>query len=89
MAWMITKDHVENGKNSGRIFGHVSGDSPESVDERLPHKFLLFDDDDELYYEGRSDDNDSEAAFEPLDWAENYAGCTYICYLRGRDWRIL
>lgn len=43
--------------------------------------FKLYDDDGILYYTGKYlGDPDSEWAFEPLDWAENYAGCTYIKY---------
>ena len=46
----------------------------------LPFRFQLFDDDGHLYYEGQSATCDDEAAFEPLDWAMNDSGCTYIEY---------
>lgn len=43
--------------------------------------FKLYDDDGILYYTGKFlGDADSEEAFEPLDWAGSYAGCTYIKY---------
>lgn len=43
--------------------------------------FKLYDDDGILYYTGKFlGDPDSEEAFEPLDWARNYAGCTEIKY---------
>jgi hypothetical protein len=45
-----------------------------------PFRFQLFDDDGNLYYEGRSTTCDDEAAFDPLDWAEADSGCTYIEY---------
>lgn len=56
----------------------------------LPHRFRLFDDDGYLYFEGRSDDCDSEEAFAPLDWAMGDSGCVRIDYL-GEDgeWREL
>lgn len=47
---------------------------------KLPYEFRLFDDDGVLNYEGRSDDRESTEAFEPLDWATDYAGCTWIEY---------
>jgi hypothetical protein len=43
--------------------------------------FKLYDDDDNCYFTGKYlGDPDSEEAFEPLDWASRYAGCTYIKY---------
>tara|TARA_R110002020_G_C16041584_1_gene753768 strand:+ start:520 stop:792 length:273 start_codon:yes stop_codon:yes gene_type:complete len=39
--------------------------------------FELYDDDDEKYYSGYMHE-DIEDEFEPQDWAEYYAGCTYI-----------
>lgn len=40
-------------------------------------------------YEDRSDDNSSEDAFEPLDWAAAHAGCTEIQYRNGGRWETL
>lgn len=43
--------------------------------------FKLYSDDDECYFTGYFfGDADSEDAFQPLDWATNDAGCTYIKY---------
>lgn len=39
--------------------------------------FLLYDDDDILYYSGLLHE-DEEDEFTPLDWAMNEAGCVYI-----------
>lgn len=48
------------------------------------HRFRLYDDGDELYYEGRivrEDEDDDEVLFAPLDWAMDDSGCTRIDYL--------
>jgi hypothetical protein len=79
MKWTITKDKIDNGDAIGT--GNFKGDA-----KTLPHLFRLLDGDSEVYYEGRSDDNNSEAAFRPLDWAMPYAGCTSIQYRNGNSW---
>jgi hypothetical protein len=39
---------------------------------------------------GKSDDDASRAAFQPLDmWAEGHAGCVEIQYLDGDTWETL
>jgi hypothetical protein len=87
VAFIITKSKVEDD-----TFGKLVDIEPkvryvESDDERARllkgegTHFKLYDDDGELYYTGKFlGDADSEEAFEPLDWAGNYAGCTYIKY---------
>lgn len=87
MQWAITRDHVctrAADDPSAVGVGNFKGDR-----HALPFAFRLYDDDGHLYYEGRSDDRDSEAAFEPLDWAERYAGCTEIRYQYGNTWETL
>jgi hypothetical protein len=45
--------------------------------------FMLYDDDDNLYYDGyilEDEDSDYDSLFDPLDWATYNAGCTYIKY---------
>ncbi|MDH2436847.1 hypothetical protein QCD60_30495 [Pokkaliibacter sp. MBI-7] len=81
MKWIITKDLLD-GADTG--YGNHRGE----LDE-LPHVFRLLDDDGIAYYEGRSDDNSSEDAFEPLDWAAAHAGCTEIQYRNGGRWETL
>ena len=84
MRWVITDDCLDGGKAVG------AGNFP--LDGRLgelPHRFRLLDDDGEVYYLGRSDDQDSEVAFAPLDWATGYAGCTEIQYRRDGHWETL
>jgi hypothetical protein len=51
-------------------------------------QFRLYDDDDNLYYEGYYNglEGDEEEAFEPLDWAGAYAGCTTLRYLENGEW---
>ncbi len=84
MRWVITDDYLDD----GRVIG--VGNFP--LDGRLaelPCRFRLLDDDGEVYYLGRSDAQDSEAAFAPLDWAAAHAGCTEIQYSRGEHWETL
>lgn len=55
-------------------------------------RFRLCDDDGELYYEGRSTDNKTEAALDPLDsYGMPNAGCTMIRYLNEEtgEWEAL
>lgn len=77
MKWVITKNHLD-GKNG---FGNFKGDP-----STLPVRFKLYDDDGELYYEGRA----SEEDFAPLDWAMAYAGCTIMkTSTNGKPFQIL
>lgn len=83
MRWVITDDCLDDGQAIG------AGNFPLGRHAELPHRFRLLDDDGEVYYLGRSDDRDSEAAFAPLDWAAGYAGCTEIQYWRDGYWETL
>jgi hypothetical protein len=52
-------------------------------------KFRMSDDDGNILYKGRSTDNNSERAFDPLDdFGAPNAGCTKIEYLRDY-WEVL
>jgi hypothetical protein len=65
--WTITKDHIEGTE--------AEIDCPSS--HTIP--FKLYDDDDELYFEGKMSlhlHNEGERIFEPLDWAMANYGCT-------------
>ncbi len=73
--WKITKDFIDEGEANG--IGNTEGNE----DAILNEKFKLYDDDGELYFEGASNDQSSEAAFVPLDWAMGNYGCTDIEYL--------
>ena len=84
--WIITHDILENGKN----VDIRSRDYDESVKDSLIHRFCLLDGDSEVYYEGLSDDCDSENAFAPLDdFGEGNAGCIEIQYYRSGIWEAL
>lgn len=84
--WIITKDHVTDADDHARHaagdpcglpsreglrFGGYQGDGSD-----LPHHWRAYDDDGELYYEGRA----SEESFDPLDWARWDAGAVEIRY---------
>lgn len=80
MTYIITHNLID-GKEPVQV-------SAEAAD-RYPHRFRLYDDDGELYFEGRSMTNDDAAAFTPLDVTEGAYGCTEIRYLYGDVWEQL
>lgn len=91
MDWIITVDHTDsNSVGVGSI-------DPNNYDKSfMKNKFKLFDDDDNLYFEGIYDENsisdfNPEEEFEPLDWAMNDSGCTYMKYynVKTKSWNIL
>ena len=84
--WTITNDLIDDGKKVGT----ASLNYDEAKAALLKHRFRLLDDDGEIYYEGLSDDCDSQRAFAPLDdFAKGYAGCTEIFYFTNGAWRQL
>ena len=84
--WKITKGLIDDGKKVGA--SSCNFDEGKAV--LLKHRFRLVDDDGEIYYEGLSDDRDSQRAFAPLDdFGRGYAGCTGIHYLTNSAWRQL
>jgi len=77
MPFIIDNDIISDGEDNG--YTGPRGTSPAEKLKDLDHYFRMYDDDGELYYEGRSDDDSS---FEPLDYyGEPNAGCTEIRYL--------
>lgn len=91
--WIITKDHLASELTKPRV-GCGCYDRAiltAALMEQLPFHFRLYDDDDQLYYEGRSNDCTSQAAFRPLDWAVADSGCTRIDYSSdgGMAWETL
>ena len=89
ILWEITKDHVGDGELDGAR--PTWGEPPLTLDysDLMVHKFKLFDDDGELYYEGVATNQSSESAFEPLDWAMANDGCTDIKYFNNGRWESL
>lgn len=72
--WVITK-HRSVYSDADRV-GTRSADYRQGTS--LPYKFLLVDDDGHVYYQGRSDRNDS---FAPLDdFGRADVGATEILY---------
>jgi len=96
--WIIDEDHLFN---HYRGDGDVSKEGKRSHDfnyktfvESKQVKFKLYDDDDVIYFSGRMTEerfNGHEGeCFDPLDWAMDYAGCTYLEYEReDGTWEIL
>lgn len=97
MKWVITKAFAAPDPQFGpmqreRFEDPAVGQGTVELEEAdaLPFRFRLLNDDGELDYEGRSDNCDSEAAFEPLDWATGYAGSTEIHYQQeDGEWQLL
>ena len=84
--WTINNDLVDDGKKVGT----ASVNYEEAKAASLKHRFRLLDDDGEIYYEGVSDDCDSQCAFAPLDdFGKGYAGCTEIHFFTDGAWRLL
>lgn len=103
MRWIILKDVIS--KDEPQYNCELRGSLPKNLqneDEKakrewaktLPFEFRLFDDDGELYYEGRCGDleaADGDNAFAPLDWAEANDGCTRMDYRKvgEQEWETL
>lgn len=78
--WIVTRDLIDDGKMTGaRSRGVATGVMPED----LPVWFRVFDDDRNLYFEGRMDTAD----FEPLDDLGRAYGATTLKYREpGKPW---
>lgn len=82
--WTIMNDLIDEGKKVGTSSRNFN----EAKAALLKYRFRLMDGDGEVYYEGLSDDCDSQRAFAPLDdFGQGYAGCTEIFYFIDGVWR--
>ena len=83
--WIIDKETVTEGTDLPTRVGWTSPAFDPS--RELPFKFRMKDGDGEVYYEGRSDEED----FDPLDdLGTPDAGCTSIEYLQPNgEWQEL
>lgn len=99
MTVIIDKDYINEDMPDFNRTGMVLGQMPQygvekvlGIDPTIPAgdtlvKFRLYDDDGELCYEGRlNDDDDCENQSAALRFGEADAGCTTILVLRGRKW---
>jgi hypothetical protein len=94
MPWVIDTDHIADKtkpeKTNANAVGVVGPRGYKGDGSELTHKFRMKDDDGELYYEGRSDDDSS---FDPLDhFGGPNAGATTIEYWvagKGGGWKPL
>ena len=91
IGWVIDKDllYASDTSFTDRT-GHRSYAFREGEDMVT---FRLFDDDGELYYEGRIAqhwlDGEEALAFAPLDWARADAGCTRMDFFLHDKWETL
>lgn len=93
-AWVVDKDHLaDEGEEPGTLAGNAAtitgpGGAPAGLLAKLAagegRRFRLYDDDGELYYDGRIisiEGAGSEDDFGPLDdFGMGNAGCTSIQY---------
>ena len=90
LLWTITKDCLLLDGESFVGDGNYFGDSPE---EDLPYRFQLFDDDEEIHFEGRANTFNlpESEAFMPLDWAMAETGATQLRFKKKGDesWTLL
>lgn len=98
-GWIITKDHLANNfddlKSTVGIMGPA--DLNKNIEGLLKKKwgleFKLFDDDGELYYEGRflsEHGLKDDAIMSPLDdFGGPDSGCTYIQYFIDGKWETI
>lgn len=91
-AWLITKDIVCDGADTGAR-GPRGDKTPPVTIIKEGEKFLMYDDDGNLNYEGYLHDPDEDASlFEPLDdFGRPNAGCTGIKYRdsKTKEWEWL
>ena len=71
MAYIITHNIIDEKEKRERT---------EEEKKKYPYAFKLYDDDEELYFKGYSNDDESERAFAPLDGIGRSYGCTEIKY---------
>jgi hypothetical protein len=89
--WKVTYDWLDKKKVN---IESVSFDQEKwnALPKEQKTKIKLYDDDNNLYYDGQTSDiNESSGlAFEPLDWARGYAGCSHMKYkdIDG-TWKVL
>lgn len=90
MPWIIDKDFIADkskpeGTNANAV-GVIGPKAYKGNGSELSCRFRMFDDDDEVYYEGRSNNE----TFDPLDlFGMPNAGCTKIQYLTKNGWETL
>jgi hypothetical protein len=89
--WRITYDWLDKKK-----INIQSANFDQKKWDELPKeektKIKLYDDDDNLYYDGETSwiNAGESKAFQPLDWAAGYAGCTYMKYKdKDGEWKVL
>jgi len=88
-GWLITADHIGEGHYVGTKQGVIN--HRELANDGVP--FRLYDDDNNLYFEGLISENwiegEADFAFAPLDWAMAVFGCTHMEYFNGEKWEEL
>ena len=93
--WIVTKRFVDINDNEDPILEDCnvgSANIPKDYPiEKLPYKFRMLTDDNEVMAIGYSDDCSTDDAFAPLDdYGEGAFGCTMIEYINeAGEWELL
>ena len=89
-GWVIDKDHI-GGNDVGKVGpSSISKHNKARLELGLGFKWRAYDDDDELYYEGRCLGEDDSNGLGPLtDFCQPNAGCTRIEFFEGDGWVML
>lgn len=93
-SWMITVDHTGDTPRNLKGHEHILGDLSPGEIRKHPEacEFRMYDDDDNLYYEGMYVGPDDHNMFSPLDdFGEPNAGCVVIEYWHkaSQNWEML
>ena len=108
MHWIITTDRINDAESScvnklrasKAFIETLRAASPKErachigeFNKSMTDEFRLYDDDENLYFEGLCldlDNQDGDSAFEPLDWAEQF-GCVGMKYRKvgEKEWKWL
>lgn len=82
--WIITKDHISYDQND------VGTGNPNILNAPDKIPFKMYDDDNELYYEGFMVSDMGESLFNPLDdFGMPNAGCTKIEIFNNGKWEVV
>lgn len=93
-GWIVTKDYTDLCNNKDFKEVEIVGPRNCSIEKEellKGHPFKMFDDDDNIYFEGfLIGDNTGHDGFMPLDnYGTPAAGCSYIKYKVEGTWEVL
>lgn len=85
MRWQIRVDHIGDGPEGTNLNAvGVEGPGDLTPDQAMPYQFKIYDDDENLYYEGVCSDISRDPAD---DFGIPNAGAPHIEYLVDNQWQ--